>query len=92
MKVVNPDFRIDESLLDEALPDDANTDVQMLQNLKTPAQKTAYSRIDNQKEFNDAFEYWFNKLGVSDDYKNKINITSSLAHIRDVMEKRGIHN
>ena len=73
--------------INEAVPDRANTDVQMLKNLKSPALADARQKIHDQQEFNDAFEYWFSTLGVAKEYKDRININSTLNHIRDVLEK-----
>lgn len=72
--------------------DDLSGDVLNIKNIKTDALKSAYSRINNQKEFNDAFIVWFNSLGFDDkDSLNKINITTSISHIRDFMEKKGVN-
>jgi len=85
MGYVDPEFNINE-----ALPQDANTDVQMLKNLKSPALADAREKIHNQQEFNHAFEYWFSTLGVAKEYKSNINITSTLSNIREVLEKFGV--
>ncbi|MFW6242942.1 MAG: hypothetical protein ACOC2W_02190 [bacterium] len=78
--------------INEEMPDDANTDVEMLKNLKTPALDSAREKIHTQQEFDDAFEYWFSTLGVANEYKDRINITTSLSHIREVLEKFGVKN
>jgi len=78
--------------VNEAVPDDATTDVKMADNLKTDAVRTAYERIDHQKEFNDAFQAWFAGLGVADKYKHKININATLNHVRDVLQNYGVKN
>ena len=78
--------------VNEAMPEDANTDVQMLKNLKSPALADAREKIHNQQEFNHAFEYWFSTLGVANEYKDRINITSTLSNIREVLEKFGVKN
>jgi hypothetical protein len=72
--------------------DDISGDVENLTKLRTPAEKTALSRINTQKEFNEAFVFWFNTLGVSGEYKDRINITTSISFIRDYLEKNGIKN
>ncbi len=82
MEKINPDFS----------HDDVSGDVASAGRLRTAAQKTALSRVNTQREFNEAFESWFTTLGVSGKYKDRINITTSLTHIRDVMEKYGIEN
>ena len=84
---LDPDFKVDE-----AVPDDATSDVKMAYNLKTDAQKHAYQSIDHQQEFNDAFQAWFSGLGVADKYKDRININSTLNHVRDVLQKFGVKN
>lgn len=87
MGKLDPDFNVNE-----AVPDDATTDVQMAYNLKTDALKHAYEQIDHQQEFDDAFEAWFSGLGVADKYRHKININATLNHIRDVLQKYGVKN
>ena len=87
MGYVDPEFNVSE-----AMPEDANTDVQMLKNLKSPALADARQKIHNQQEFNDAFQYWFSTLGVAQEYKDRINITSTINHIRDVLEKYDVKN
>lgn len=82
MEKVNSDFNYD----------DVSGDVKSASRLRTSAQKTALSRVNTQREFNEAFESWFNTLGVSDEYRDKVNITTSLSHMREVMEKKGIKN
>ena len=84
---LDPDFNVNE-----AVPQDATTDVKMADNLKTDAVRTAYERIDHQKEFNDAFQAWFARLGVADKYKHKININATLNHVRDVLQKYKVKN
>jgi hypothetical protein len=85
MGKLDPDFNINEDV-----PEDANTDVEIVNNLKTPAQKDAYKRINFREEFKDAFEAWFGDLGVANKYKNRINITTTLEDIRDVLNKYGV--
>ena len=82
MEKVNPDFNYDG----------VSGDVRNASRLRTSAQKTALLKVNTQREFNEAFESWFNTLGVGNEYKDRINITTSLSQIRDVMEKRGIKN
>lgn len=66
-------------------------DVEQIEKLKTPALKFMQSKINTQREFNEAFTNWFESLGVSSEkYKNKINITTSISHITDVMKEKGI--
>lgn len=78
--------------VNEVMPDDANTDVKMLKNIKSPALDSAREKIHTQQEFNDAFEYWFSTLGVANEYNNRININSTLNHVRDVLQKHGVKN
>ena len=73
------------------IDDDLTGDVENLTNLVSPAQKNAARRINSQREFNEAFELWFDSLGFDNDLKkNKIKISTVIAHITDVLEKRGI--
>lgn len=66
-------------------------DVRQIDKLKPPALKKMQSRINNQREFNDAFTNWFEGLGVStEEFKNRINITTSISHITDIMKEKGI--
>lgn len=88
MSKIDPDFNLNEAVI----PEDPNTDVEMTNNLKSNGLKKAYTRIDNQKEFIQAFDQWFGGLGVADKYKNKINITYTLTQIRSVLEKYGVKN
>ena len=50
MGKLDPDFNVNEDV-----PEDATTDVKMIDNLKTPAQKDVYKRINYREEFKDAF-------------------------------------
>ena len=79
---------IDEN--DDVVPDDASSDVKMAYNLKTPAQKSAYNKINYRDEFKDAFKVWFSDLGVANKYKYRINITTTLNDIRDVLKEFGV--
>ncbi len=76
----------------ESLDTDTVTgDVRNLSRLGSPAQKQAMSRINSQREFNEAFELWFSSLGFDDEMKkNKIKITTTITNIADVLEKNGI--
>lgn len=86
MEKINSDF----PKINEKLPDGAGSDVRMIKSLKTPSLKDAYENIDNQEEFNDAFELWFNSLGVGNEHKDKINIASTLRHIEEIMKEKGV--
>lgn len=87
MSYLNPESK----LIENYDVSDLSGDVLNIKNVKSDALKNAYSNIDNQKEFNDAFMVWFNSLGFNNENNKKnINITSSIAHIRDYMEKKGI--
>ncbi len=89
MERINPDFLSAQKNDSENI--DISNDVERIKNLTTPAQKKAYSRINSQREFNDAFDAWFNSLGfINNEYKNRINISTSISHITDIMEKNGI--
>ena len=62
-------------------------DVQNIKNLGSPAVKTALSRINTQREFNEAFESWFSGLGFKDESKkNNIKISTSITHITEVLK------
>ena len=70
---------------------ETSSDVRILNQLKSPAQKVAASRINSQREFNEAFEIWFDTLGFHDENKkNKIKISTIISHVTDVLEKNGI--
>lgn len=85
MSRLDHNFNINENNIE-----DANTDVQMVDKLKTPAQKNAYGRINFRDELKDAFDMWFSNLGVANEHKDRINITTTLEDIRDVLVKYGI--
>ena len=71
--------------------DEISGDVENLGNLSTPAQQKAAKRINSQREFNEAFEMWFDSLGFdTDERKNKLKITTTISFVSDVLEKRGI--
>ena len=76
----------------ESLDTDVVTgDVRNLKNLGSPAMKAAAKRINSQREFNEAFEIWFNSLGFNDrSKKGKIKIATTVAHISDVLKNNGI--
>jgi len=76
----------------ESLNTDVVTgDVRNLSRLTSPAQKTAAKRINSQREFNEAFDMWFNSLGFNDEEKkNKIRIATTVTYITEVMKKNGI--
>ena len=82
MEKINPDFDYSN----------VSGDVRNASQLRTTAQKAALSKVNTQREFNEAFESWFNTLGVSNRYKDSVNITTSVSYIREVMEKKGIKN
>ena len=66
-------------------------DVENLNNLKTPAQKTAAKKINSQREFNEAFELWFDSLGFNDEIKkNKIRISTITTFISEFLKNKGI--
>jgi hypothetical protein len=71
--------------------DTISGDVQNVKNLGSPAVKNALKRINTQREFNEAFESWFNGLGFDDpNKKSKIRIATSVTHISEVLKNKGI--
>lgn len=82
---------VNENSYDNLNTDKVTGDVRSLSKLGSPAQKQAMSRINSQREFNEAFELWFSSLGFDDEMKkNKIKITTTVTHIADILEKNGI--
>ena len=76
---------------DELNTDTVTGDVRSLSKLGSPAQQKALSRINSQREFNEAFEMWFSALGFDDPAKKgKIKIATSVAFISEVLKKNGI--
>ena len=66
-------------------------DVENLKNLSTSAQKTAAKIINSQREFNEAFEIWFDSLGFNDEMKkNKIKISTTTTFIAELFKDKGI--
>ena len=71
--------------------DTISGDVRNIKNLGSPAVKSALKRINTQREFNEAFESWFNGLGFDDpNKKSKIRIATSITHISEVLKNKGI--
>ena len=86
MESLNPEFNSNLSEINN--PDDNEfTDVRMAKNLQTPAQAKAYTKINTQEEFRQAFENWFGYLGVANKHKDKFNSTTAINHIRDIFDK-----
>lgn len=90
MNKLDASFDVQSNKLDENNPDNASTDVKLISNLKTPSQKNAYNRINHRNELKDAFRAWFSELGVANEYKHRINITTTLSDIRDILNEFGI--
>lgn len=80
-----------ENSYEELDTDTVTGDVRNMSRLGSPALKKAASRINSQREFNEAFELWFSSLGFDEENKkNKIKITTTVTHIADVLENNGI--
>lgn len=93
MEKLNPNFNKVIETEEDLLGNENNLsgDVRFSNQLRTPAQKTALSRVNSQREFNEAFESWFGTLGVStEQYKNKLKIATTISFITDVLKKNGI--
>jgi len=76
---------------DELGSDEITGDVKNLNNLGSPARNTALKRINTQREFNEAFESWFNSLGFNDPIKSdRIKIATTIRFITDIMKKNNI--
>lgn len=89
MKKMGPNFKVSETE-DRSEEKTISGDVENANRLRTSAEMNALSKVNTQREFNDAFETWFDTLGVSGKYKDNINITTSISHITNVMKKKGI--
>ena len=82
---------VNENSYEELNTDTVTGDVRNLSKLGSPAQQKALSRINSQREFNEAFEMWFSSLGFDDpSKKNKIKIATTVAHITEVLKNNGI--
>ena len=85
MKKINVDF-INE--YDVENNPNATSDVKNVARLKTDTLKNAYSRVNNMREFEDAFKLWFTSLGF-DPEKNPVNITTVVGEITNILKNLG---
>ena len=82
---------VNENSYEELNTDAVTGDVKSLSKLGSPAQEKALSRINSQREFNEAFEIWFSSLGFDDPAKKgKIKIATTIRHITEVLKNNGI--
>ena len=86
MEQLNPEIKQNQMYSD----DEETTDVRMIQNLKSPALKKAQSKVNTQEEFRQAFENWFNELGVANTHKDEFNSTTAINHIREIFKNFNI--